>query len=153
MSLRNRFAKFAKQQEEMVREWERTAQEQYQKDIQLLDKVEPLVKRVCKEFAKVLHWGFHSQRECSKDLGLVCCRYWIEPPSRDFILVILNVGGSSFYGSPRAVTLRKTTLMGDLSDESVSIPLEKLTEENLAEALERFSAGFVRMFSKARNSR
>lgn len=151
MSLEDRFRSFAKEQE--VPAGQRGGA--YERNVESLKKVDAMVSKILEAFCQAVGWGLKRNDCCDREKGAVSCNYILE--HRDlwregFVAVDVDVTWGYQSDPLDAVTVYQGEIRGNTEHvrvfaSRVVIPLDKLTEETLAAALEQQSGNVIKRIS------
>jgi len=131
--LKDRFERFIGEHKRIVEELKRKEQSEIEQQIRTLAKIDLLIGPVCRQFAHALGWN----TERVYDEKYATLVYYIRPPH--FVMYIRVSGNYREYGKTRSVVVQPLDPQGDaiLCSFSSCIPYKRLTENKLADALER----------------
>lgn len=149
MSLEERFKEFARRQDEPVRPRQAAA---YERNLEALKGVEPVVLRVVEAFCRGVGWGAKRNDCCDSTRGAVGCNYILEHPDfwqEGFVAVDVEVAWGGQSEPLNAVTVYQGQIAGGkehvrVFPSRVVILFSALTEERLAAALEQQSSDVLR---------
>ncbi|MBN2099456.1 MAG: hypothetical protein JW753_07665 [Dehalococcoidia bacterium] len=130
---------------EVKAEWDRQHQEAYEKNVESLKKVEPMVSGFLEGYCSALGWNLDRHDHCTLATGVVSCCYQLSPPGLDMGHVDVWVSVTDRQ-EPQPELVECVEVDGG-TQERTRIPFTELTKERLAAALAVQSANIISRIS------
>ncbi len=152
MTLEDRFRSFASEHKDPVGQ----RRDPYERNVESMKKVDSAVSGVLEAFCRAVGWSLKRNDCCDRDKGAVACNYILEHREfwrEGFVAVDVEVTRGHRSDPVETVTVYQGVIVG-ATDHSrdyasrVVIPFSKLTEDELATALEQQSGNLIRRISR-----
>jgi hypothetical protein len=128
----------------------------YERNVESMKKVDSVVSRVLEAFSNAVGWRLKRNDCCDRDKGAVACNYILE--HRDlwregFVAVDVDVTRGHRSDPVETVTVYQGVIVVATEHSRdyasrIIIPFSKLTEDELATALEQQSGNVIRRISR-----
>jgi len=138
-TLEDGFRRFVEAEENA--EWDRQHQEAYEKNVESLQKAEPMVSEFLQGYCSALGWNLDRHDHCTLATGVVRCCYQLSPSGSDAGHVDVWVSVTDRQ-EPQPELVECVEVDGGMQ-RPTSIPFSQFTKERLAAALAVQSADII----------